>query len=35
MNNEQRLSGQSVSSLRPNTLARRGIMNDFDSIQIV
>ena len=34
MNNEQRLSGQSVSSLRPNTLARRGIMNDFDSIQI-
>ena len=33
MSNEV-LSGQAISSLRSNTLARRGIMNDFDSIQI-
>ncbi len=33
MSNET-ISGQSISTLRSNTLARRGIMNDFDSIQI-
>ncbi len=34
MSNEQIISGQAISSLRSNTLARRGIMNDFDSMQI-
>ncbi len=31
---EQILTGQSISTLRSNTLARTGIMNDFASIQI-
>ena len=34
MSNEQVISGQAISTLRSNSLARRGIMNDFDSIQI-
>ena len=34
MSNESTLTGQSISTLRSNTLARTGIMNDFDSIRI-
>ena len=34
MSNESKLTGQSISTLRSNTLARTGIMNDFDSIRI-
>ena len=34
MSNDTTLTGQSISALRSNTLARTGIMNDFDSIQI-
>ena len=34
MSNETKLTGQSISTLRSNTLARTGIMNDFDSIRI-
>ena len=34
MSNEQVISGQAISTLRSNSLARRGIMNEFDSIQI-
>ncbi len=32
--NEQILTGQSISTLRSNTLARTGLMNDFASIRI-
>ena len=34
MSNEKTLTGQSISALRSNTLARTGLMNDFASIQI-
>ena len=34
MSNESTITGQSISTLRSNTLARTGIMNDFDSIRI-
>ena len=34
MSNETTITGQSISALRNNTLARTGLMNDFDSIQI-
>lgn len=34
MSNESIITGQSISTLRSNTLARTGIMNDFDSIRI-
>ena len=34
MSNETTITGQATSTLRNNTLARTGLMNDFDSIQI-
>ena len=34
MSNNEKITGQSISTLRSNTLARSGLMNDFDSIQI-
>ena len=34
MSNETTITGQSITMLRNNTLARTGLMNDFDSIQI-
>ncbi len=34
MSNETTITGQSISTLRNNTLARTSLMNDFDSIQI-
>ncbi len=34
MSNETTITGQAISTLRNNTLARTGLMNDFDSIQI-
>ncbi len=34
MSNETTLTGQAISTLHNNTLARTGLMNDFDSIQI-